>query len=368
MSNDCSIKSTFVVDSYSLLGIVRVTMPLLSPPELDKLGEIDEEIKSFLDDGTVQAPGLPGNVAEEPETVMKEIQAAIEMMPVPPPIPDVEEQTDHYTTRDGTSLRICVYRPTFASKPLPLMVWLHGGGGCIGKPEFNASLLRTIVQDHGCVVVAPQYRLAPQFKFPTGVNDAWDALQHIAGNAMTRYNADARLRFVLGGESAGATMSAVLTHRARDARLDPPMTGVFLSAGSYFNPSAIPSEYQEHYRSRTDPVCEEGPMLSKATKRALDVCFQGDYSSSTYRAALCETGHANLPKHYVQTCGLDINRDDGILYTDLLQKHGVETKLDIYSGAPHCFWHRFSATDLGDRWKKETREGLAFLLASKRPV
>lgn len=63
--------------------------------------------------------------------------------------------------------------------------------------------------------MAPQYRLGPEHKFPAGVNDSWDALQHIAWHASS-FGADAFAGFVLAGESAGAVIGAVLALQARD--------------------------------------------------------------------------------------------------------------------------------------------------------
>ena len=102
-------------------------------------------------------------------------------------------------------------------------------------------------------------------------------------------------------------------------------------------------------------------MLSKPAKAAFDACLQGDYSSPKFKAALWPSGHEDLPRTYLQTCGMDINRDEGILYADLLQRAGVETKLDVYPGCPHCFWHLFANTSQGKKWKEETRAGIAWL-------
>jgi len=215
--------------------------------------------------------------------------------------------------------------------------------------------------DHGCVIIAPQYRLAPEHKFPTQVNDGWDALQHISSSAK-QLGADPFAGFIVGGESAGAVISACLALQARDSPLEHPLTGAYLSAGSYFNPDDIPSQYKDSYRSRNDPICINSPMLSKPVKAAFDACVQGDYSSSLFKAALWPDGHAGLPRTYLQTCGMDINRDDGIMYADLLGKSGVQTKLDVYAGCPHCFWQLFPSTTQGKKWQSDTTAGLKWLL------
>ncbi|KAK5695667.1 hypothetical protein LTR17_024490 [Elasticomyces elasticus] len=333
------------------------TLP--TPEALDRMGDIDPEIKPLQDKATV-AWQLPEGV--EPETLIKMMRAGWEKLPIPPPDVDVEEYKSSYITRDGTTLRLCVFKPAKrSSTKLPLFVWYHGGGGCLGSPESTSAFSRTIVRDHHCVVVAPQYRLAPEHKSPAQVEDSWDALKHIVAHA-SDFGADASAGLVIGGESAGAVIAAVLALQARGEPLTMPLTGRYLTAGSYFNPNNIPSEYKDHYRSRFDPACTGSPMLSKNAKAAFDACLQGDYSSPMFKAALWPSGHAGLAKTYLQTCGQDINRDEGILYNDLLAKAGVETRLDVYPGCPHCFWHLFPDVAQGKKWRAETQEGIAWLL------
>ncbi|KAK4898705.1 hypothetical protein LTR27_003878 [Elasticomyces elasticus] len=335
------------------------TLP--TPEALDRMGDIDPEIKPLQDKATA-AWQLPEGV--EPEMLIKMMRAGWEKLPVPPPDADVQDSKASYTTRDGTTLRLCVFKP--AKRPstklkLPLFVWYHGGGGCLGSPESTSAFCRTIVKYHQCVVVAPQYRLAPEYKSPAQVEDSWDALKHVVDHAAD-FGADASAGLVIGGESAGAVIAAVLALQARDEPSSTPLTGAYLTAGSYFNPNDIPSEYKKHYHSRFDPACIGSPMLSKTAKAAFDACLQGDYSSPMFKAALWPSGHAGLAKTYLQTCGQDINRDEGILYNDLLAKAGVETRLDVYPGCPHCFWHLFPEVAQGKKWRTETRDGIAWLL------
>ena len=211
-------------------------------------------------------------------------------------------------------------------------------------------------------MIAVQYRLAPEHKSPTQVEDSWDALRYIATHAGA-FGADPSTGFIVGGESAGAVISAVLALQAGDEPLSPPLTGLYLTAGSYFNPNDVPEQYRSLYRSRTDPACVGAPMLNKQVKAAFDTCLQGDYSSPLFKAALWPTGHKGLPRTYLQTCGMDINRDEGFLYNDVLVNSGVETRLDVYPGCPHCFWHLFPDVSQGTKWETDTAAGLAWLFA-----
>ncbi|KAK4542921.1 hypothetical protein LTR36_006110 [Oleoguttula mirabilis] len=331
--------------------------PMRSPTELDELAKVDPEIGA----GLKHMP--PSRAADlKPEEFIKQMRAGFDAIEPPSPVPSVREQQAIYTTRDQTSLRMLVYKPAAATAPLPLFVWYHGGGGCLGRPEMNAELCRDIALKQQCVVIAPQYRLAPEHKYPTGIQDSWDALEHIATHGQ-EYGADPTTGLVIAGESAGAVIASLLSLQARDKHLNPPVTGVFLSAGSYMSPETVTEQYHAYYRSRTDEVCLASPMLSKASKAAFDACLQPDMSSPDYRVAHSSNVQAGLPRTYLQTCGMDINRDDGFIYRHMLHESGVETKLDVYPGCPHCFWFMFPDTAQGRKWKKDTQDGVRWLLA-----
>jgi len=333
---------------------------LLSGEALDQLAVVDPEIQERLK--TIPQSWQPkGN---DPVDIIMQMRAGYDRLPITPPQPEVQESLSTYTTRDGASLRLCIYKPARPPvNPMVCYVHYHGGGSCIGSPELSAPFSRRVAQEHSCVVIAVQYRLAPEHRFPTQVEDSWDALQYIAAHA-SDFGAQLSAGFVIGGESAGAVIAAVLALQARDQRLSPPLTGSFLSTGSYFNPDAIPKPYQASYRSRKDPACLNSPMLSASVKAAFDSCVQGDYSSPLFKAALWPSGHRDLPRTCLQTCGMDINRDDGILYHHLLAQSGVTTKLDVYPGCPHCFWHLFPDVAQGKKWRRDTAEGLKWLFSA----
>ncbi|KAJ5626539.1 hypothetical protein N7528_003966 [Penicillium herquei] len=335
-------------------------MGLPSPQELQDLAKIDPEIDVIVNSGNSMASLLPQ--CGDPEEVLQKL---IPMMkankPVIPSVPGVEESESLYETRDGASLKLCIYKPTNISSAAPLLVWYHGGGGCVGFPEMNKPLLQQLVLQHGLVAIAPEYRLGPEFKFPVGIKDSWDALKHIASHA-SEFGADPQKGFVVGGESNGGVTTAALALLARDEDLSPPLTGQFLSAASFVPPHDVPEEYKDHYVSRFDPTCLNAPPLNEFSKKVMDLGYGGDYSSPLFRATLWPSGHTGLPRTYFQSCGLDINRDDSFIYQDVLTKNGVETKLDVYPGGVHCFWLMFAKTELANKWRQDTSEAVAWIL------
>ena len=110
------------------------------------------------------------------------------------------------STRDGQSLGARLYAPSAQGLPsLPVLLYFHGGGFTIGSMTTHDILCRQLSELSGASVVSLDYRLAPASKFPTAVNDAWDALRWLAENA-SLLGLDGG-RMAVGGDSAGGTLA-----------------------------------------------------------------------------------------------------------------------------------------------------------------
>jgi acetyl esterase/lipase len=134
-----------------------------------------------------------------------------------------------------------VYRPASTTRPLPLLVWVHGGGFCGGAKEHLAGYLKLLAH-HGYVVAGPRYSLAPRHRYPTPPRQIMQALAHLQANA-ERLLIDVD-RIALAGDSAGAhiagQVAALATTPGYDAALGivPTITpsqlgGVVLACGAY---------------------------------------------------------------------------------------------------------------------------------------
>jgi acetyl esterase len=122
---------------------------------------------------------------------------------------EVDRPSDvHVTTHDyRDGLLLDVYRPSAASGPLPTVVWTHGGGGLSGSRSDDAGWFARLAHE-GFTVVAVDYRLAPATSYPGALHDVTDAIAHVVARA-DELGVDAD-RIVLGGDSAGAQMTAQL--------------------------------------------------------------------------------------------------------------------------------------------------------------
>ena len=285
---------------------------------------------------------------------------------------EVAEELLHAPARDGYDLLLKVFRNATAPENAtsdstsPLIVLFFGGGFVLGSPTTMANLARSLVKRFNAVVVAPTYRLAPEHVFPTGINDGWDALSWIAENATTALRADPKRGFVVGGISAGGSVTNVCTHLARDHQLQPPITGNWLSCpGVRLAPKdadKLPQKYRERLLSRTQQECINSPVMTPEFVKLIDEASQRDWNSELASPLMWSTGHAGMPRTYSQICGIDTARDELLIYDDMLKCEGIDTKVDLYAGLPHSFWVMFKTLPESQRWMKTTLNGFAWLL------
>lgn len=285
-----------------------------------------------------------------------------------PPILEgpVVERDVYFDNRDGVQLRAHVFAPTNnLANPMPLVVYLHGGGWTIGSPEDTATPCRRLVELLGVACIAPSYRQGPEDPFPAGINDAWDGLKWIAANAEAELGVSLSSGFIVGGSSAGGNMSAVLAHIARDENLSPKITGTFLLAPMILPTGtnvALPSKYRDIYLSRTQEACKDDPILSPSLEKIFHDSVKGDDQSPMFVPYIWRTGHRGLPRTYFQVCGMDILRDEDLIYEQVLADHGVDTKLDLYPGMPHIFWSTFPTLTLSKKAALDFIDGIRWLL------
>ncbi|KAK4244873.1 Alpha/Beta hydrolase protein [Corynascus novoguineensis] len=304
---------------------------------------------------------------------------------------DITETEHAVPLSTGFSSRVLVVSHTTITThqqkppPSPVIILFHGGIHVLGHPEFDVPLARQLALTHNVTVILPSTRKAPKHPFPATIEDAWALLQTIARDATTTSpertilppNADPAAGFIVGGTSAGANVADVVAHLARDTNLTPLLTGAFLACGAFIDPGHVPQRYRAHYLSREQnrsaPVADEDFM--RAFREA--AVARADATSPLWAPfvqqpnrldddGIIAAGHKGMPRTYFQVCGMDVNRDDGLIYERVLREEcGLPTRLDLYSGFPHCWWDMYPELEASKKRMEHTMAGFAWLLSGE---
>ena len=139
--------------------------------------------------------------------------------------PDVQVRTVYLPSPDGP-IRCAVYAPPGGAAGLPVVLYAHGGGFMVGSSDDTDFLTRRLCRDNGVVVVSVNYRLAPEWPFPTGLDDYLRAYAWLTEHAVELGGDPARL--VVAGDSSGANFAAVAPLRGKDQGLPPPAATILL--------------------------------------------------------------------------------------------------------------------------------------------
>ena len=252
-----------------------------------------------------------------------ELARLVDVIDVP-----VRAADDREIPGPGSSLPIRIYTPmTGGAGALPAPVYFHGGTGVFCGIETHDGLCRMLANESACRVVSVGYRLAPEHKFPAAVEDSYVAAQWIYDHS-AELGIDPR-RLVVAGDSAGATLAAVVCQRARgpagpDIALQVlicPVTDVhadtesrrLFGQGYFFDTATLTWALGHYLKSGTDV---SDPRISPL--RADD--FGG------------------LPAAHIHTAEFDPFRDEGKDYAEALAKAGVPVRYVCHQGMIHHFY------------------------------
>jgi acetyl esterase len=219
------------------------------------------------------------------------------------------------------------YTPVAAGgEPLPTLIYYHGGGYVIGDLETHDGLCRLFANEASVRVIAVDYRLAPEHKFPAAVDDAYAALEWIEANA-SELGVDAN-RLAVGGDSAGGCLAAVVAQMAKE-RGGPKLVFQML----LFPVTEVGSGTQSMRENAS------GYFLEKAT---LDWFFgnyleKGANTSDVRMSPLLASDLSGLPPAYVMVAGFDPLHDEGVAYAERLRAAGVSVAVADYPHLVHVF-------------------------------
>ena len=143
------------------------------------------------------------------------INLIMRLIPSPTTIDGITAENIVINEPKGTSkLRLRLYSSPSSHSPAPLLLWMHGGGNVMGRPELDDQLCAHYVRETGVMVISVDYRLAPRYPFPSGLDDCERALRW-AIERSEELGIDAS-RIAIGGVSAGGGLAAALVQRLHD--------------------------------------------------------------------------------------------------------------------------------------------------------
>jgi acetyl esterase len=245
-----------------------------------------------------------------------------------PAPPEVESVRELEAAGGPGPIPLRAYRPlgSAADAVLPVLVYYHGGGWVIGDLDSHDVLCRELCNQSGCAVVAVDYRMGPEHRFPAAVDDALAATRWVRTNAGA-LKVDAS-RLAVGGDSAGGNLAASVALAARESG-DLPIAFQLLIYPA--------TDQRRGWPSHT--TNGEGYLLTRDTMTYFHDHYIDDPKHDLdWRASpLLHADHRNLPPAFVLTAGYDPLRDEGLQYAHKLSEAGNRATLVNFERQIHGF-------------------------------
>ena len=238
--------------------------------------------------------------------------------------------TDGILPGPGGDIAYRLYAPEGDSAPTPGFIFFHGGGMVAGSIETHDRVAAALAEATGCRLISVDYRLAPEHKFPAAIEDAIAATGFVARNA-AGFGINAE-KLVIGGDSAGATLAAVVCQNA--LRHGPAIVAQCLICPVL--------DFEETSPSRE--AFADSHLIDRATLEAdlADYLPEGTDPGDVRISPLRALHVAGLPPAIIHTAEFDPMRDEGNAYARKLLAAGVTVEHVCHDGMIHNF-HAMSA-------------------------
>jgi acetyl esterase len=261
----------------------------------------------------------------------------------PDPAPDMHT-TRHVIEEEHGDTDVYVYQPDGLNQRHALL-WFHGGGYIMGAG--NDFLGKQLASDVGCTVVSVDYRLAPEYPFPAGVNDGMSALRWLCANAsMLGVDAD---RIAIGGASAGAGLAAGVTLFCRHSTHPMPVFQLLMYP------------MLDNLHDTVSGGVAEYPIWNRATSLNAWAMYLGQDPGadvSPYAVPSRASDLSGLPSTYLCVGDADLFRDENIAFMQKLIADGSPGEFDVYPGVYHAAENQYPDAKISKRMYADTLEKL----------
>ena len=311
------------------------------PLELSHTTLSEEDALRFLDGHRLR---LGGRTMDPKAQIVGEFVKSIRKPGYFPPLPELRQQLRTMVTlmdepapalERVEDIRIAgpagevparVYAPRRGGAPLPMVVYFHGGGWVQGDLETHHGLCARLARHAGALVVAVDYRLAPEHKFPAAVDDCLAAYRWLRARGRDLGGDPGRV--AVAGDSAGGNLSAVVSQLAAAGGTPVPTCQALIYPAVDFS-----FETDSHRELADGHVIPRDRILWYTEQYLRDDKDTADLRASPLRAPSL----AGQPPTLVITAGFDPLRDEGRAYADRLHAAGVDVVHREYPGQIHAF-------------------------------
>ena len=240
---------------------------------------------------------------------------------------EVARVEDRRVPVTGGEIALRLYFPSH-KRPLPVMVWFHGGGWVLGSLATHDGPCRALANLSGHCIASVDYRLAPEHKFPTGVHDCLAATRWVAENGSGLGLDPANLS--IGGDSAGGGLAFGVALLARD------QGGPAISRMIAAYPAVDLTTFDTpSFKKYWDKVILDGPAVDYYRTQYL----KGPADAADPLASpLLATDLSGLPPCLVVTAEHDVLTSEGEAMAQRLRQSGVNTEYVCFPGMIHLFF------------------------------
>ena len=223
---------------------------------------------------------------------------------------------------------LVIYKPEKVTSPMPVMLYMHGGGYVSGSPEMTPGL-EDLIAERPCIIVAPKYRRALEAPYPAALLDCYDALLWIKEHAEEMGGNNRGV--IIAGHSAGGGLAAAITLKNRDDR----------DVQVAFQMPLYPMlDYRNNTASAL--LCQDAPIWNTRSNQVswghyLRDLIENNEAIPAYASPALNTDYADFPPTISFVGEFEPFRDEVVAYMDHLKKAGIPIKFKLFPKAFHGF-------------------------------